>query len=225
MRCLFYALLFTLVFPASAYAAGETTVLRNEALGFSLTVPGDWANRRVEPVVLEGQEFQAAYWGEGELGKALPFILVRSVETGKVKQSDMTGLNKIAMQSTMNGINPDLKPVLAVQNFYPHKSLFSYSVEQGADPDHRVLLNKYVYYTEKGMLEFTMVCGFKDTETMVTTNLVLKNAALDPGVEYGTQAPSKVTFLDQLGPHGKVIAGVLALVILLGAMRFLRKRA
>lgn len=223
MRCLFYAFLLTIVFPASAQAAGKTTIT-NQELGYSFSVSGNWASRHEGPITLDGQEYQAAYWGEGELRETLPYILVRSVETGKVKAADMTGLNKIAIQSTMNGLASKLKPFLSVQNFYPAKALFSYSVELGDDPDHRMLLNKYVYYTEKGMLEFTMACGFKDTETMVTTNLALKSVQLDAEVAYVLPSPENAFSLGS-EEQRTVFIVIAALLVLLGVgLRMYRNR-
>ncbi len=225
MRFFFYILFFTVAFPTGVNAAADNTLIRNEKLGFSFSVPGDWPSHREEVFVFDGEEFSAAYWGQGKLGDSMPFILVRSVETGKVKHEDMTGLNKIAIQSTMNGLAHELKPVLAVQNFYPCKALFSYSIEKGTDPDHRVLANKYVYYTEKGMLEFTMYCGFKDTETMVTTNIALKNVDLDQGVAYRLRELGRDSFWAGLDRTTTMLAGIAAALVVTGGILYFRRRS
>lgn len=223
MRRLFLVALFVLLFPVSIASSPEReeTIIRNDPLGFTLTLNGDWRFRIEEPMIVDGQEIHAAYWKDDTLQDSFPYILVRSVDTGKVNHSDITGLNKIAIQSTLDGISSDRKPLLAVQNYYPHKSLFSYSVEVGNAQEKRVLVNKYVYYTEKGMLEFSMYCDARDTESMVTINIALKNAELDFGTAYELTPPGHASATGGMGMTGMIAVCVTLLFLVAGGIRSL----
>ncbi|KAB1441892.1 hypothetical protein [Pseudodesulfovibrio senegalensis] len=188
---------FFALFCGSAQAAA----VENHALGFTVDLPGCWAQSVEGQLVFEGQDFQAAYWCSGELGTKMPYVLVRSVETGMVKASDMVGLNKIAVQSTMNGMRAESRPEVVFRSFRPEKALFAYSIESG-NPGSRILTNKYVYYTRRGMLEFTMVCGAHDSDVMTSVNLALRTVQLKPQMRYESRADATMSLASVIVPDG-----------------------
>lgn len=210
-------LILFLLFPASIHADGSTVQVQNQRLGYSFFLPASWHGQKQgesgAPVVFHGQEFDSAYWKDGQLGDGFPYILVHSVNTGKVSAKDMTGLNKIAVQTTLDGMGPGTDPKIMRNSFDPYKALLSFTVEFATVRGEPALLSKYVYYTENGVLEFSLYCGGSDTDALVDAGIALSKVKLASDVRYVPEVSRPALFSLLNSPYiywGMIVALVAA---------------